>query len=144
MVETASASGEDALQGRPRVVAGTHALAVGRSMPPQPQCGARERRHGLGPDVRRPARETVLASALDVFLPAETSGRVLLALCVLVFGAGFRFLMRSVQGRPTATELLGPPLAYGSFLYAGYLSYVFSLGVAFFGIGLVHRLESGK
>jgi hypothetical protein len=76
----------------------------------------------------------------DLFLPSPVAGRVFLVLTVLVFGLGFRALVRAVQGRPAAIELFGFAWSYGYFLYAGYIGYVFSLGIAFFAIARLHRL----
>ena len=59
--------------------------------------------------------------------------------CVLSLVGAFGYLVRSVQKRPTAAEFLAIPWALGYFTYAGYMSYVASLAVAFVGIGLLQR-----
>ena len=80
---------------------------------------------------------------LNFWLPPQQAGRVFGATCVLLFSYGFAYMMRSTQRRPTAIELLGPVWAYGYFMYSGFLSYVLSLGIAFFAIGSLTRLSAG-
>jgi hypothetical protein len=86
------------------------------------------------PNMAAPAVIAVLGLAL----PDEAAGRVLLVGGVLGFAAGYAFLVRRLQGRPTALELTGPLWATGYFLDRGYLSYLFALPVAFAGIGVLH------
>ncbi len=76
---------------------------------------------------------------LSASMPVLVAGRVFAAAAVLLFGLGFARLVRSVQGRPSIAELMGFPWALGYFLYKGYLSYLFCLGVVFLGIAALHR-----
>lgn len=78
----------------------------------------------------------VLATAF----PTPIAARVFALLTVLAFGAGFAFLTRSVQGRPTAVEMLGFGWAYGFLAYRGYLSNLLGLALALFALGALHRL----
>jgi hypothetical protein len=77
----------------------------------------------------------------DVFLPLLDAGRLFLAACVLGVGGAYGFLVRTVQRRPTALELMGFPWAYGYFLYNGYLSYLFAVALALYGIAVLYRLS---
>ncbi len=86
---------------------------------------------------------TIVMGLLNVCLPPLVAGRVFTASCALLFAAGFSYMARSLQGRPTVLGVLGFPWAFGFFLYKGYLSYVFSVAVAFFAIGLLHRKTGG-
>ena len=87
------------------------------------------------PNLAAPAGIALLAFVL----PIEAAGRVFLVLGVLGFGVGYAFLVRRLQGRPTALELTGFVWAFGYFLQRGYVSYLFALPLAFVGIGLSHR-----
>jgi hypothetical protein len=87
--------------------------------------------------------EPVLIALFSLVLPAEVAGRVFLTLCVLAFAYGFAFLVRAVQARPTALELLAFPMAFGYFMYKGYDSYLLSLALAFFAVGTLHRVTRG-
>jgi hypothetical protein len=80
-------------------------------------------------------------AVLDRFIPPLESGRILLIFSVLAFSYSFAFLVRSAQGRPTAVEFLGCLWAYGYFLYKGYLSYLISLALCFFAVGLLLRFQ---
>ncbi len=73
----------------------------------------------------------------------ELSGSLFLALCVVVAAWGFGYLVRTVQGRPTAAEWLGWPWAYGYFLAKGYLSYLLGVGLACIAIAVLHRSTAG-
>ncbi len=75
--------------------------------------------------------------------PRELSGSLFLALCVLAAAWGFGFLVRTVQGRPSAAEWLGWPWAYGYFLAKGYLSYLLGVGLVCFAIAVLHRSTAG-
>jgi hypothetical protein len=77
---------------------------------------------------------------LSLWLGPDLAGRVFSIASVLLFAHAFAFLMRSVQRRRTAVEILGFPWALGYFLYSGFLSYLFSLPVAFYAVGKLHRL----
>ncbi len=85
----------------------------------------------------------VLIALLSLVLPVGVAGRVFLTLCVLAFAYGFAFLVRAIQARPTALELLGFPVAFGYFMYKGYDSYLLSLALAFFAVGTLHRVTCG-
>jgi hypothetical protein len=87
--------------------------------------------------------EPVLIALLGLVLPADVAGRVFLTLCVLAFAYGFASLVRAVQGRRTAIELLGFPVAFGYFMYKGYDSYLLSLAIAFFAVSTLHRVTLG-
>jgi len=76
---------------------------------------------------------------LSTAMPAIVAGRVFLTACVLVFGFGFARMTRAIQGRATAAEMLGFVWAYGFLTYRGYLSNLFSLGIAFFAIARLER-----
>lgn len=74
-------------------------------------------------------------------LPPNIAGRLFLVVSVLFFAWAYGYLVRSVQGRPTAMELFGFPWACGYFFYKGYVSYLFSLPLAFIAIALLHRMS---
>ena len=84
----------------------------------------------------------VAIGLLNAWLPVETAGRVVVALTVVGFAAGFAFLARTVQGRPTWVEFAGVPWAFGFFLAKGYLSYLDGLALAFVVVALLHRATS--
>ena len=85
---------------------------------------------------------TVAVAALDLVLSPSDAGRVFLALAAISFGLGFAVLARTVQGRPTAVELLAFPWAYGFLAYSGYLSCLLSLGLAMLSIAVLHRFAT--
>jgi len=86
---------------------------------------------------------TVVLGLLDLALPPLVAGRVFAASCALAFALGFACLARAIQRRPTVVELLGFPWAFGYFFYKGYLSYVFSVALAFFALGALMRTTDG-
>lgn len=75
---------------------------------------------------------------LGFVMPIEAAVRVLLVAGVLGFAAGYAFLVRRLQGRPTCVEYTGLLWAFGYFLQRGYVSYLFALPIAFTAIALVH------
>jgi hypothetical protein len=78
--------------------------------------------------------------ALNVFLPIEAAGQLFIVLTVLGFAGSFGFLVRSLQGRPTAIEYLGFLWAPGFYLYKGYLSFMIGLALVFVLVAVLHRL----
>lgn len=78
---------------------------------------------------------------LNLLFPSDIAARVFLGSLILAFGFAFAFLSRSLQGKPTATEFVGIPWAFGYFLYMGFLSYMVSIAIAMVGIGLLHRFS---
>ena len=69
--------------------------------------------------------------ALNVFLPIEAAGQLFVVLTVLGFAGSFGYLVRTLQGRPTAVEYLGFLWAPGFYLYKGYLSFMVGLAIVF-------------
>jgi hypothetical protein len=80
---------------------------------------------------------------LNMVLPIQTAGRVFLVIGCLGFVAGYAFLVRRLQGRPTVLEYTGPQWVLGYFLYRGYVSYLFGLPLAFVGIAILQPLLAG-
>jgi hypothetical protein len=78
--------------------------------------------------------------ALDVILPIEAAGQLFLVLTVLGFAASFGYLVRTLQGRPTAIEYLGFLWAPGFYLYKGYLSFLVGLALVFVLVAVLHHL----
>lgn len=77
---------------------------------------------------------------LNLVLGPFEAGRAFAAVAVLAFAAGFAYLVRTVQGRPTVLEFLGLAWAFGYFLSKGYVSYLVSLPVAFVVLARLHRI----
>jgi hypothetical protein len=77
--------------------------------------------------------------ALNVFLPIEAAGQLFVVLTVLGFATSFGYLVRTLQGRPTAIEYLGFLWAAGFYLYKGYLSFMLGLAIAFVLVAVLHR-----
>lgn len=83
-------------------------------------------------------------AVLNLVLPIEQAGRAFLVIGCLGFVAGYAFVVRRLQGRPTVLEHTGPIWVLGYFLYRGYVSYLFGLPLAFVGIGLLQPLLAGR
>ncbi|MCE3554213.1 hypothetical protein LWC33_22515 [Pseudonocardia sp. RS11V-5] len=81
---------------------------------------------------------------LNLVLPIEVAGRVFLLLGCLGFVAGYAFLVRRLQGRPTVLEYTGPIWVLGYFLDRGYVSYLFGLPLAFVGIAALQPVLAGR
>jgi hypothetical protein len=78
--------------------------------------------------------------ALNVLLPIEAAGQLFVVLTVLGFAASFGYLVRTLQGRPTAIEYLGFLWAPGFYLYKGYLSFTIGLALVFVLVAVLHRV----
>jgi hypothetical protein len=78
--------------------------------------------------------------ALNVLLPIEAAGQLFVVLTVLGFAASFGYLVRTLQGRPTAIEYLGFLWAPGFYLYKGYLSFTIGLTLVFVLVAVLHRV----
>jgi len=78
-------------------------------------------------------------AALNTFLPIEAAGQLFVVLTVLGFAISFGYLVRTLQGRPTAVEFLGFLWAPGFYLYKGYLSFTVGLTVVFVVVAVLHR-----
>src|SRR5439155_6688016 len=70
-------------------------------------------------------------AALNVVLPIEAAGQLFIVLTVLGFAGSYGYLVRTLQGRPTAIEYVGFLCAPGFYLYKGYLSYMVGLAIVF-------------
>jgi len=66
-------------------------------------------------------------------------GKLFFVLTTLAFVGGGSYLIRAVQGRPTALELLPLVWAYDRFVYDGILNYHLALGLCLLTIGYLHR-----
>jgi hypothetical protein len=83
----------------------------------------------------------VAIGIFSLFLDPEVAGRVFAGVAALSFAYGYASLSRAVQRHATAFEFLGLPWAFGYFLYKGYVSYLFSLSVAFFALAYLSRIH---
>lgn len=82
---------------------------------------------------------SVIMGLLSIGLDSQSAGRLFVAGSVLLFAGAYGLLVRTLQRQSTIIEYLGLPWAFGYFLYMGYLSYIFSLGLAFLGIAILIR-----
>ena len=73
----------------------------------------------------------------------EGIAKAFLAVAIVVYTLGASYLIRSVQGRPTAVEILPFIWSYGYYVYNGFLSYHLSLGLFFLSFGYLHRATKG-
>lgn len=101
--------------------------------------GAARAAYGIHPIPVPNLTAPLSMAVLDVVFPPLVAGRIFLILGILGFAWAFAYLVRTVQGYPTALEFLGLPWALGYFLSKGYTSYLFSLPLAFVGIAWLHR-----
>jgi hypothetical protein len=86
----------------------------------------------------------VAIGILSLFLDPEVAGRVFAVVAALSFAYGYASLSRAVQRRATAFEFLGLPWGFGYFLYKGYVSYLFSLSIAFFVLAYLCRIHGRR
>jgi hypothetical protein len=86
----------------------------------------------------------VAIGLFSTFLDPEVAGRVFAGVAALSFAYGYASLSRAVQRRATAFEFLGLPWAFGYFLYKGYVSYLFSLSIAFFALSYLCRIHGRR
>ncbi len=86
---------------------------------------------------------TVVMGSIQKLAPPLVAGRVFAGLCALTVVLGFGLLVRTVQKRPTAVEILGAPWALSFFFYKGYLSYMLSAGLALGAVGVLLRATRG-
>ncbi|TQM38818.1 hypothetical protein [Pseudonocardia cypriaca] len=82
--------------------------------------------------------------ALNVFLPIEAAGQLFVVLTVLGFAGSFGYLVRTLQGRPTAIEYLGFLWAPGFYLYKGYLSFMVGMALVFVVVAVLHQAVAAQ
>jgi len=76
---------------------------------------------------------------LNLFLPIEVAGKILLSIWVISFPLSIIYLFRVVHSGYSSLELIGFTLIYNWFFLAGFASFILSLPLVFF--TLVPRLE---
>ena len=86
----------------------------------------------------------VAIGIVSLLVDPEIAGRVFAGVAALSFAYGYASLSRAVQRRATAFEFLGLPWAFGYFLYKGYVSYLFSLAIAFFALAYLCRIHDRR
>jgi len=69
----------------------------------------------------------------------DMMGKLFFALSTISFVGGTAYLIRSVQGRPTALELLPLVGVYDRYVWDGILNYHMALGLLFLSVGYLHR-----
>ena len=82
---------------------------------------------------------TVVLGVLDLVLPPETSGKVLLTLMVFAFVLGSLYFLTSLQVRETPLLYVPLVLCFNSFFFGGTCSYYLALGMLFFVCGYLLR-----
>jgi len=82
---------------------------------------------------------SVLLGILDLGLPAEISGKLMLTLMVFAFVLGSLYLLTSLQVRETPLLYVPLALCFNSFFFWGYCAYYLALGMFFFFCGYLLR-----
>lgn len=86
----------------------------------------------------------IVAWALSFLVHSpELVGKAFFVLTTLVFVGGASYLIRSVQGYPTALEFLPLVWVYDRYAYDGLLNYHLSAGLCLLAVGYLHRITSG-
>jgi hypothetical protein len=85
-----------------------------------------------------------VAWVLGFVVPSpELVGKLFFLLVSLAFVGGASYLIRSVQGRRTALELLPLAWVYNRYVYDGLLNYHLAVGLFALSAGLLHRTSDG-
>lgn len=83
---------------------------------------------------------TLFIWPFSLFLNAELSGRVVVAIYAFLTVLGFAYLVRS-RNHGAGFLLLGPVLIFNYFFYNGFLSYFLGLPIVLFTIGFFERTD---
>lgn len=82
---------------------------------------------------------TILIGLLNLFLPIEVAGKILLSIWVISFPLSIIYLFRVVHSGYSSLELIGFTLIYNWFFLAGFASFILSLPLVFFTLAYIYK-----
>jgi len=86
------------------------------------------------------AATVAMLGLLDLVLPAEVSGKIVLSLCIVLFTLSSTYLLKSLRPDTKSPFLLLPPLfLLNTFFFWGELNYLFGLSFFFLYCGYLFR-----